>query len=85
MFKDTRVLHIFIWLLAMTVEDEGEETGSQQLVLLMVLKKIPFPGQELEILGYEATGKGQGLPQWQGRMCLAEDFPMASKGIESLW
>lgn len=63
MFKDTRVLHIFTWLIAMTVEEEGEETGSQQLVLLMVLKRIPFPGQELKILGYEATGKGQGLPQ----------------------
>lgn len=30
----------------MTLEEKGEDIGSEQLVMLMVLKRISFPGQE---------------------------------------
>lgn len=74
------VFHIFIWVMAVTLEEKGEDTGSEQLVMLIALKRISFPRQEFKILDHEVTGKGQSLPQRQGRMCLAGNFPNYIKG-----
>lgn len=57
--KTQVVFHLFIQLMTETLEEKGENTGSEQLVMLMVLKRISFPGQELKIPEYKATGKGQ--------------------------
>lgn len=44
------VFHFFIQLMAVTLEEKGEDTGSEQLVMLMVLTRVSFPGQEPKIL-----------------------------------
>ena len=75
------VFSLFIQLRAVTLEEKGEGTGGEQLVMLMVLTRVSCPWKEPKILEQEATGKGWRVSQRQGRMCLAGDFPMASKGI----
>lgn len=74
------VFHIFIWVMAVTLEEKGEDMRSEQLVMWMVLERISFPRQEFKILGHEVTGKGESLPKRQGRMCLAGDSPNNIKG-----
>lgn len=65
-----------------TLEEKGKNIWREQLVMFMVLKRISFPGQKPKILEHESTGKKQRVSQIQEIMCLAGDFPMASKGIK---
>lgn len=80
--KDLKIqvaFHLFTQLTAVTLEAKGENTGSEQLVMLMVLKRISFPGKEPKIPEYEETDKGQNATKTRKNV-FSRRFPNGIKG-----
>lgn len=80
--KDSKIqvaFHLFTQLTAVTLEEKGENTGSEQLVMLTVLKRISFPGKEPKIPESEETDKGQSATKMRKNV-FSRRFPNGIKG-----
>jgi hypothetical protein len=67
------------------LEQKEEDVGNEFLEMSMVLKKIAFPGPEPKLLECEVSNEGQRVPQRQGGMCQAGDFPTTSGALKKIF
>ena len=67
--------------MTVTLEEKGEDSGSEQLVMLMVLIRVSFPGQKAQDTGIEGSWQRTESHRDREEYVWQEISPVPSKAI----